>query len=64
MNYGYHKIQLYFRISINRFKNIHKSNYGYQIFIIFKDILKSNYGYPQIRLHFRISIIRFKDILK
>ena len=46
MNYGYLIIQPYFKISKNGFKDIHKSNYGYPIFILFKDILKSNNGYP------------------
>ena len=42
MNYGYQK--MYFRISINRFLDIHNS---------FLDIQKSIYGYPKI--HFWIS---------
>ena len=31
--------QPYFRLSINRFKDIHKLNYGYPIFMLLKDIL-------------------------
>ena len=43
----YPKAQPYFRIFINRFWDIHKSNYGYPILILYKDILKSNnYGMP------------------
>ena len=59
MNLGYHKIimdiqnypKMYFRISINRFLDIHNS---------FLDIQKSIYGYPKI--HFWISKNRIMDI--
>ena len=68
MNLGYHKIimdifgypKIYFRISINRFLNIHNS---------FLDIQKSIYRYPKIHFwisknhaEFWISIIQFLDI--
>ena len=42
MNYGYPKIQPYFRISINRFKDIDKSNYGYPVLILFKEWISLN----------------------
>ena len=67
MNLGYHKIiygypKMYFRISINRFLDIHNS---------FLEIQKLIYGHPKIHIwisknhaEFRISIIRFLDIQK
>ena len=66
-NYGYLKLFLdiqkcNFRISINRFLDVHNS---------FLDIQKSIYGYPKIHFlisknhaEFWISIIRFLDIQK
>ena len=46
MKNGYPRIQPYFRISINRIKDIHKSNYGYPIFVL--------------RLYFMIYIIHLR----
>ena len=58
MNYGYPKIHFWISknhdelwISIIRFLDIQKSNYGSPQISLFKDILKCILGYPKIILN-------------
>ena len=62
MNLGYHKIimdpKMYFRISTNRFLDIHNS------FLDIQKYIKTHFWIPKSHAEFWISIIRFLDIQK